>query len=177
MEVLAAIAARRMHRSFDGSPVDPAVVERLVDAAARAPMAANVGVRRIVVVTDPAILRTLRQVTPGLTADPPVLLALCTDLAQAELQTGAHGRDISSWIDAGAAAENVALAALELGLGVCFARSCNDAALRIVLALPPEVRPDILVGVGHPTARGSATSRRPATPVYRDQYGTPWEVG
>jgi nitroreductase len=171
MDVLEAIGRRRMHRSFEPTPVDRDVVDRLVDAAVRAPMAANIPLRRIVVVTDPRVRRTLRQVTPSLIADPPVLIVLCTDLAQAERETGAHGRDISSWIDAGAAAQNAALAALDLGVGVCFARSCNDVAVRVALALPDHVRPDIIVGVGHPTRRPSTAPARPAVPIYVDQFG------
>lgn len=173
VDVLEAIARRRMHRSFDATPVADEVVDRLVDAAARAPMAANVLVRRIIVVADPRVRRTLRQVTPSLTADAAVLIVLCTDLEQAERDTGAHGRDISSWIDAGAAAENVALAAIDLGVGVCFARSCNDVAVRVALALPEHIRPDIMVGVGHPTHSPSRAPRRPAVSVDCDQFGAP----
>jgi nitroreductase len=175
VDVLDAIVRRRMHRSFEATPVDRGVLVRLVDAAARAPMAANVALRRMIVVTDPRVRRTLRQVTPSLIADPPALIVLCTDLAAAERETGPHGRDISSWIDAGAAAENVALAALGLGVGVCFARSCNDVAVRVSLALPAHIRPDIIIGVGHPTRTPSRAPRRPAVPIYGDQFGNSWE--
>jgi nitroreductase len=174
LDVLDAIRTRRMERQFLGTPVDPEAVRCLVDAATRAPAAANVGVRRVVVITSAAMRKTIRQVTPGLRADPPVLLALCTDLEQAGRQAGTHGRDISSWIDAGAAAENIALAALGLGLGACFARSCNDAALRVVLALPETVRPDILVGVGHAVASAARGVGRPRPVVYADRFGLPW---
>jgi hypothetical protein len=63
---------------------------------------------------------------------------------------GRQRRDFLSLIDAGAAAENVALAAVDLQVGVCFVRGANDVALRVVLDLPQEVRPDILIAVGHP---------------------------
>jgi nitroreductase len=174
VDVLEAIARRRMHRSFAPTPVDSDVLRQLVAAAARAPMAANVPLRRIVVVTDARIVRTVRQVTPGLTADAPVLLVLCSDLAQAEAETGTHGRDVSSYIDAGAAAENVALAAASLGLAVSFARSRTEAGLRVALALPAHVRPDIIVGVGYRATVASRAPKRPPVPVYADQYGSEW---
>lgn len=177
MDVLNAIACRRMYRAFTADPVGDEALGLLVEAATRAPMAANVPVRRIVVVTDRRVLRTIRQLTPGLAVEPPALLALCTDIRQAEDETGAHGRDISSWIDAGAAAENVALAATELGLGVSFARSCTDPALRVALDLPDHVRPDLLVAVGHVAAGAARPPKRPRQPVFRDRYGVPWEPG
>jgi nitroreductase len=166
-----------MHRAFRDGEVAVEDVQRLVDAAVRAPMAANISLRRIVVVSDAAIIRTVRQVTPGLSVEPPVLIALCTDLAQAETATGAHGRDISSYIDAGAAAENVALAATALGLGVSFARSCTEPAIRVALGLPAHVRPDILVAVGQPVENPQRPAKRPPPIVYMDQYGERWPSG
>lgn len=100
-----------MHRVFEDAEVSEADLACSVDAAVRAPMAANVSLRRILVVTDRAIVRTLRQVTPGLSVEPPAVIVLCTDLVEADAFTGRHGQYISSYIDAGAAAENVALAA------------------------------------------------------------------
>jgi len=174
VDVLDAIARRRMHRSFDRRPVPDELLQQIAAAAARAPMAANIPLRRIVVVTDRRIIATLRQVTPGLSSDPPALIALCTDLAVAEAETGRHGRDISSYIDAGAAAENAALAAAALGLGASFARSRTEAGIGVALGLPPHVRPDILVGVGYVSQRPSRAPRRPETPIFRDQFGAPW---
>lgn len=164
-----------MHRSFTDKAVGAQALEALVLAATRAPMAGNVLQRRIVVVTDAAVLRTLRAVTPGLQAIAPAVLAICTDIAVAAEQLGCHGRDISSLIDVGAAAENVALAAVALGLGTSFARSCTDAAVRVVLGLPEHVRPDLLVAVGHPAPTPSRAMRRPPPVVYHDRFGVAWE--
>jgi nitroreductase len=161
-----------MHRSFDERPVPPDVLRQVAEAGARAPMAANICVRRIVIVTDRRILRTLRQITPGLSVEPPALLALCTDVRQAEEETGLHGLRISSYIDAGAAAENIALAAAELGLGASFARSCTEPAIAIALGLPEHVRPDILVSLGYVSSSPSRAPRRRPAPIFADQYGT-----
>jgi nitroreductase len=174
--VLEAVRHRRMHRRFSGEPVAPNDVRAVVEAATRAPMAGNQLLRRLVVVTEPALLKTLREVTPGFTANPRVVLAICTDTALAEDLLGAHGRDISSYIDVGAAAENAALAAVALGLGACFARSCTDAALRVVLDLPKTVRPDLLVGIGHPATAPSRAPRTPAAVVYGERFGEPWSL-
>jgi nitroreductase len=174
MDVLEALRKRRMHRAFTDEPVDEEALQRLVWAATRAPSGGNEVVRHIVVVIDPRLVRTVRQVTPSFLANAPAILLICTDLVRAEAAMGRQGRDILSLLDSGAAAENVALAALELGLGVCFVRSVNDSALREVLELPSDVRPDILVAVGHPSPSPSPAPPPREHPVHRDRWGIVW---
>jgi nitroreductase len=176
MDVFEAMRKRRMHRRFSDEPVSEDVLGQLVRAAALAPMGGNELVRRLIVVTDPRVVKTVRDVTPSFLANSPALIVVCTDLERAEASMGRQGRDILSLLDAGAAAENVALAAPALGVGISFVRSVNDSALREVLGLPEHVRPDILIGVGHPAATPSpAPPRRPAV-VFRDRFGDPWEA-
>ncbi|TME18814.1 MAG: hypothetical protein E6I63_00970 [Chloroflexi bacterium] len=175
MDVTESIRKRRFHRSFTDEPVDEEALAQLVWAAGRAPMGGNELVRRIVVVADPAVMRTVRQVTPSFLANAPAVLVICTDLERAEASMGIQGRDVLSLVDAGAAAENVALAAVALGLATCFVRSSNDVALQEVLGLPSGVRPDILIAVGHPAATPSPAMKNPPAVVYRDRFGSAWD--
>jgi nitroreductase len=174
LDVREALRRRRMHRAFRPDPVSEDVLAELTWAATRAPMGGNELVRRIVVVCDPAMVRTVREVTPSFLADSPAILLICTDLDRAEAAMGRQGRDILSLLDAGAAAQNVALAATALGLGVCFVRSVNDAALRAVLDLPANVRPDILIGIGHPSPTPSPAMRYGKPVVYRNRFRQEW---
>ena len=176
MDVFEALRKRRMHRAFTDQPVAEEALDRLVWAATRAPMGGNELVRRIVVVADPRVVKTVRQVTPSFLANAAAIIVVCTDLERAEASMGTQGRDILSLLDAGAAAENLALAAPALGLGVCFVRSVNDPALREVLELPESVRPDILVAVGHPAPRPSPGPPPRPSVVFRDRFGVPWEM-
>jgi nitroreductase len=173
-DVFAAIRRRRMHRSFEPEPPPPEQLETLAWAAGRAPMGGGQLVRRIVVVDDPVIVGLVAKVTPSWLNDAPAMLVICTDLEVAEAKMGALGRDIISQLDAGAAGENVALAAPALGLGVCFCRSANDVAVRAILELPATVRPDLLIAVGRPTAAPSRHIRLAPRIVYHNRYGTPW---
>ena len=165
-----------MHRRFSDEPVSEDVLAQLVRAAALAPMGGNELVRRLIVVTDPRVVKTVRDVTPSFLANAAALIVVCTDLDRAEVSMGRQGREILSLIDAGAAAENVALAAPALGVGISFVRSVNDSALREVLELPEHVRPDILIGVGHPAATPSPAAPRRDPVVFRDRFGDPWEA-
>jgi len=176
MDVLESIRKRRFHRSFTGEPVDEESLARLVWAAGRAPMGGNELVRRIVVVTDPGVMRTVRQVTPSFLANSPAVIVICTDLERAEASMGVQGRDVLSLVDAGAAAENVALVAVALGLAACFVRSSNDAALQEVLSLPRHVRPDILIAIGHASTAPTAAMKNPPPVVYRDVFGKVWNA-
>jgi nitroreductase len=171
MDVREAIRRRRMHRTFRPDALEEDVLADLTWAATRAPMGGAELVRRIVVISDPAVVRTVREVTPSFLANAPAILLICTDLERAAAAMGEQGREILSLLDAGAAAENVALAATALGLGVCFVRSVNDAALRAVLGLPAHVRPDLLIGVGHPSPTPSPAIRQPEPVVYQDRFG------
>jgi nitroreductase len=174
VQLFEAIRRRRMHRRFLPDPVDAAALDRLVWAGSRAPQAGNMPVRRFLVVTDPALVRTVRQVMPSFIANAPAFVLVCTDLELAGSLMGERGRDVVSHIDAGTAAENIALAAVELGLGVCFAQSSTDAAVRAVLDIPEHVRPDIVVAVGRPAPASSAKMRIARPPVDHDRFGVPW---
>ena len=175
MDVVEAMRKRRMHRSFTQDPVDDEVLDRLAWAATKAPMGGAELVRIVIVVTDPALVRVVRQVTPSFLANSPAIIVICTDVERAEATMGIQGRDFLSLLDAGAAAENVALAAVDLQVGVCFVRGANDVALRVVLDLPQEVRPDILIAVGHPANKPSATPRMMNPIVFHDRFGQSWQ--
>ncbi len=100
MDVLESIRKRRFHRSFTSEPVDEESLARLVWAAGRAPMGGAELVRRILVVTDPDLMRTVRQVTPSFLANSPAVIVICTDLDRAEASMGVQGRDTLSLVDA-----------------------------------------------------------------------------
>src|ERR1700682_366992 len=174
MDVLESIRKRSFHRAFTAEPVDEESLARLVWAAGRAPMGGAELVRRILVVTDPSVMQTVRQVTPSFLANSPAVIIICTDLDRAEASMGVQGRDTLSLVDAGAAAENMALTAVALGLATCFVRCSNDVALQEVLDIPKNVRPDVLVAVGHPAAAPSAPVKNPPAVIYRNGFGKVW---
>ncbi len=174
MDVLESIRKRRFHRSFTAEPVDEESLARLVWAAGRAPMGGAELVRRILVVTDPSVMQTVRQVSPSFLANSPAVIIICTDLDRAEASMGVQGRDVLSLVDAGAAAENMALAAVALGLATCFVRCSNDVALQEVLDIPKNVRPDVLVAVGHPAPAPSPPVKNPPAVIFRNAFGKVW---
>lgn len=178
MDVLEAMRRRRMHRFFDPSPLDEEVLRTLAWAATRAPAGGNQPSRYVLVVKDPALVETLIEVTPSyIGTTPAAVLVVLTDLESAESQMGSQGRDHLSRLDAGAATEHVALAAVALGLGCYLFRCSNEAALRVVLDLPANLRVDWLAAVGRPAATPSVAPKAPRQVVYVDSWGgQQWEV-
>jgi FMN reductase (NADPH) len=171
MDVLEAMRRRRMHRAFDPEPLDDDTLKTMAWAATRAPAGGNQPSRYVLVVRDPRLVKTLVEVTPSYIGTmPPAVICILTDVASSEAQMGSQGRHHLSRTDAGAAAEHVVLASVALGLGCYMFRCSNEAALRAVLDLPPEVRVDVLCAVGRPAASPSKAVKAPKQTIYVDTW-------
>lgn len=167
-----------MHRYFASEPLDDETLKTFAWAATRAPAGGNQPSRFLLVVKDPRLVRTVVEVTPSYIGTlPAAIVCVLTDIESAEAQMGTQGRDHLSRIDAGAATEHIALAAVALGLGCYLFRSSNEAALRAVLDLPETVRVDWLAAVGNIAETPSFAPKAPRQVVYVDSWGgEEWEV-
>lgn len=150
--VFESIRSRRVSASFADEEVSPEAVERLLTAARWAPSASNRRIQRFVVIRDRGTIELLRHAAPGIRGRPAALILICNDLRQARHLGVQFSRDTTSWIDVGASAQNMMLAAHELGLATCPATSFSRAAVRTVLKLPAHLRPEYFLQVGHPGA-------------------------
>jgi nitroreductase len=177
-DVFEAMRRRRMHRYFASTPLDEKTLRAFAWAATRAPVGGNEPSRFLLVVKDPRLVKTVVEVTPSYIGTiPAAIILVLTDEDRAEAQMGTQGRDHLSRIDAGAATEHIALAAVALGLGCYLFRCANESALRAVLDLPASVRVDWLAAVGHPAETPSPAPKAPAQVVYVDVWGGErWEV-
>jgi nitroreductase len=178
MDVLEAMRRRRMHRYFAPEPLDEETLRTFAWAATRAPAGGNQPSRFVLVVKDPRLVKTVVEVTPSYIGTlPAAIIVILTDVDSAEAQMGTQGREHLSRIDAGAAAEHIALAAVGLGLGAYLFRCSNESALRAVLDLPASVRVDWLAAVGRPAETPSVAPKAPKQVVYVDGWGgDEWEV-
>jgi nitroreductase len=178
LDVLEAMRKRRMHRSFAPERLDDETLRTFAWAATRAPAGGNQRSRFLLVVKDPALVRTVVEVTPSYIGTlPAAIICVLTDLETAEEQMGPQGRDHLARIDAGAATEHIALAAVALGLGAYLFRCSNESALRAVLDLPEHVRVEWLAAVGKIAETPSFAPKAPREVVYVDRWGgEEWEV-
>jgi nitroreductase len=165
-----------MHRAFEQRPVDEETVAKLLWAVGRAPTA-RAGVRQFLVASDPKLVALVRQVCPGFINDAPTIVLVFTDLDRAETLVGARGCELIARVDAGAAAAYLSLAAPALGLGLCITTSWTEAAVQEIFGLPDRCRPEVLIGVGYPSAKPSPTTKASPPVVFESTYGRTWGRG
>jgi nitroreductase len=188
-----AVRRRRMVRSFRPDPVDPAVVDRCLDLARRAPSAGNSQGWAFVVLEGSeqtgrywdATLPQARRAGfrwQGLVQAPVLVVVLVRPGAWVEryaegdkAATGlGRGEGVWPvpywWVDAGMAAEHVLLGAVAEGLGACFfGLFDHEAAVLAELGVPEGWRAVGTVAMGHPApdepGRSARRGRRPLDEV------------
>ena len=148
MDVFEAIAARKSVRSFADRPVGDDELNCVLEAARAAPSARNGQEWRFVVVRDRAMRERVaaeaaRQPFIG-TA--PILLACCACTDGRVMRCGQAAYPI----DVAIAMDHLALAAAALGLGTCWVGSFDEALVKELLGIPPEIRVVQLMPLGWP---------------------------
>jgi nitroreductase len=169
---------RRRHacRNFEHREIPDDVLWKLVYAAHRAPTGGNAPYRFVVVVRDRIQLKMIKLVSPGFFGDASAAIFICTDARSAYEGRGGSAELLCATYDAGAAAENVVLAAYSMGLGASFIKSYSEAAVDRILNLPEGCRTELLVSVGYPSRDEPRPlkKRRGGTMTFRDRYGEAW---
>src|SRR5688500_1560068 len=190
------LARRRMVRNYTSEPVDEAAIDRIVDAARRAPSAGFSQGQRFIVVTDPEVRKQIADAAdePEYVAagfDPwissaPVHVVVCVredDYHERyrEPDKLADGDEIEWpvpywWVDAGAALMLVLLAAVDEGLAAGFVGFHALPSIKQILDIPDDVTPIGVVTLGHPAPdRKSGSLKRGRKPkeqtIYRDRWG------
>ncbi len=162
-----------MHRVFTPDPPDPDILDKLVYAAGRAQVA-RPGIRHLIVVTDPRLVRTVRQACPGFVNNAPAVIVICSDVAKAREVMGPRGVEVVTRLDAGAAAAFVTIAAPVLGIGVCKVTSWTEEVVQAIFGLPEHVRPEVLMAVGTPVVNHPKPVKGFHPTVHHNRYGQDW---
>lgn len=165
--VLAAIRSRRVVRAMTAEPVERQALETILDAARWAPTAGNRHLQRFVATDDPATLRVLRAVSPGMLQHPTAAITICTDHALAA-SYGFPSDAPGLRIDVGTATATLLLAAHAIGIGAGPVTSFSRAAVAVALRLPESWVPELVVCLGHPRPGGPAPIRGQPHLTWRD---------
>lgn len=171
MEFRDVVRRRRMVRNYTGEAVDSESLDRILDAARRAPSAGHTQGQSFVVVTSAEGRRRIAElagergyVERGF--DPWIsragaLIVVCVSEAAYHRRysepdkTDAAGNEIAWpvpfwWVDAGAAMMAILYAAVDEGLGAGFLGVHSVEDLSAELRIPPEITPIGVVTIGHP---------------------------
>jgi nitroreductase len=153
VETWDAISTLRAIRSFSDQPLDPSDLDRILRAGRRAPSSKNTQRWAFVVSEERGHLGELAKVGPfaGHIAGAAAAVAIVTPDAEDVDQRG--------WImlDAGQAAQNMMLAAWNLGVGSAHAAVYDSALARDLLGYPNERRCDLIISLGYPADLGMTT--------------------
>jgi len=146
--MLELIKTRRVIRSMTDKPVERAHLEKVLEAGRWAPCGGNHRLLRFVAIQNPSTLRLMRKVSPGMSQRPTAAIVLCIDWDQVKVhKIPAHDRVIS--FDVGTAMENMMLAAHAIKLGSGPVTSFSKEALRVVLNIPQNLSPEVIICIGH----------------------------
>jgi FMN reductase (NADPH) len=163
-------------RKYLADSVPAGTIEQIVHAAQRASTSSNLQVGSVVAVTEAAKRKRLSEISgQEHVAQAPAVLVWCADLKRLDRACELRGcvqvtdyveNFLTCVLDAGIAAQNAAVAAESLGLGVCYLGSIrnNTQAVIELLALPRLVFPVVGMALGWPAAP-PAVRPRLATPA------------
>ena len=171
MDVLEAIKQRRSIRQFTDEPIGKDALERLLDAARWAPTASNQQRWRFVVVTSPSVKELIKKFAPGIFVMPAVFIVICVEKAP----------DANPWAEAtyladcAIAAQNIMLAAYEMGIGSCPALSYAKVAISEILNIPEGIEPLLVITLGYPAEDPEPPPRMALEQIaFVDEYGKEW---
>ena len=167
-----AIATVRVVRSFADRPLEPAHLDRILRAGRRAGSSKNLQRWTFIVCRDRAQLAELANLGPtaGHLAGAALAIALVTP------DPHAPGTPLSVMFDLGRAAQNMVLAAWELGIGSVPATVYEHDLARELLGYPDDQHCEYLLSFGYPadpadlTRPPRAGGRRDLDEIVREEH-------
>jgi nitroreductase len=201
MEFQEVVRRRRMIREYADTPVDPAVVDRALANAVRAPSAGFSQGWAFLVLDDRADVERFWEVTTtpgelpdswlrGMTSAPVVIIPCSSKAAYlsryAERDKGWTDREEARWpvpfwhMDAAMASLLILLTAVDEGLGACFfgIPPEHEPATRAAFGIPDDFDPVGAITLGHrppdeaPSGSPRSRQRKPlAEVVHRGSWG------
>lgn len=174
-------------RRYKPDPLPASLIETIVEAGQRASTSSNLQTYSVVAVTDSDKRERLSELCGGQKhiAGAPLFLAFCADLARMDHICNIRGYKqhaeyaenfLIATVDAAIVAQNVALAAEALGLGICYIGSIRNNPREVIdlLGLPNLMFPITGMTVGHPEKQPRTRPRLPLQSVlHYDKYHAP----
>lgn len=150
--VWTAIRTRRAIRRFADRPLDPAHLERILAAGRRSGSSKNMQRWTFIVCRERGHLRQLAELGPwaGHLAGAAAAIALVTPDPRGAIDPRGDGAPLSIMFDLGQAAENMMLAAWELGIGSVPATVYEHDLARGLLGYPADQHCEYLLSFGYP---------------------------
>jgi nitroreductase len=150
-------------RGYKSDPVEEDKLQQVLEAARRAPTAANRQRFQLIVIHTEGREEELRRIyDKDWFVQPPLVICAC----RYPMEPGRPRKDYTD-VDAGIVVDHLILAAAELGLGTCWVGAFDPAATREILGLPDEVEPVVFTPLGYPDAPPRPKRRKPLSELVR----------
>lgn len=167
------IISRRTIRQFKSKSISKEILEMLVNAARLAPSAANLQPLEFIVIDDEEMrksifscLRWAAYIVPDGNPKPGYEPA-----AYVVILVNTHVKDRDFERDAGAAIENMILAAWEKGIGSCWLQSVDRSKVYEILNIPEDYIIDSVVAMGFPEEKPIAEEMKESIKYWKDSEG------
>jgi nitroreductase len=165
MDVFEAIEKRYSVRGYTPDPVEDEKLQKVLEAARRAPTAANrQPFRMIVAHTAGREDEFIRVYGRSWLSRAPLVIAFVAVPGEAWRRMDDKPYDE---VDATIAMDHLVLAATALGLGTCWIAAFDPDASREVFGLPDDVELVALTPLGYPDKASANTPRRPLEELVR----------
>ncbi len=168
----------RSIRKFKVDAVESSKLDVILEAASRASNTGNMQAYSIVVTRETELRRKLWEAhfKQNMVLEAPVHLTFCADFNRFTKWCGQRNADagydnylsfLTGAIDAMIAAQNAAIAAESLGLGICYLGTATWMAAKMIeiLELPKLVVPVTAIVIGYPDESPQLTDRLPVEGV------------
>lgn len=169
-DTITTIMERRSIRRYQSKPIPEEDIHTILEAGRQAPSAANRQPWHFVVVRDPEIRRRTAEACSGQMwmADAALIIAAVGQLQVSE-----------KWyrVDVAIAVQNMVLTAHSLGYGTCWIGAFDEAKVKQILGVPPELSVVCLTPVGVPDTSPGPKPRKPISDIFSlDRFGEPYEI-
>lgn len=182
--VIDLLKQHRSIRKFRSEPVDQACVERLIQAGQSAATSSFIQACTVIQVNDPDTRKALAECAgnQAYVASAPQFLVFCADMHRhklacemhdAEMKSGYTEQFLTASMDCALFAQNVAVAAESLGLGIVYIGALRNQIQRVseLLNLPELVYPVFGLCLGYPDQDPETKPRLPLSVVLKqDRY-------
>lgn len=183
-DVIALLKQHRSIRKFKDEPVSLACVENLIEAGQAAATSSFIQACTVIQVTDKAKRAQLAECAgnQAYVETAPVFLVFCADmhrhqqmceLHQSEMLSGFTEQFITATVDCALFAQNTAIAAESIGLGIVYIGGLRNQIARVteLLELPHLVYPVFGMCLGYPDQNPEVKPRLPLSVIFKqDRY-------
>ncbi|MBY0149344.1 oxygen-insensitive NADPH nitroreductase [Neobacillus niacini] len=183
-EVITTILNHRSIRDFKDKQLSNEQIKTIVACAQAASTSSFIQAYSIIGIKDKDKKRKLAEIAGNqeYVAENGHLFVFCADLSRHELIGEVEGKDVLpsiestekfmvSLIDAALAAQNAAIAAESMGLGICYIGGIrnNLEAVKVLLKTPDRVIPLFGMTIGYPEKINDQKPRLPLEHVYHEE--------